>query len=136
MNFLTKSRGLPRLRIDGTGHSSSRLLRSDIPQSESEGRACPELPDLAWNSQTSFSQTSATTRVKKRQQIFNESGGSPGKKNGRIFLGIFLLHLLCRMTRQKSLQIPLNLSLSVLWLKYQDFISASFWGLRGPADPM
>ena len=69
-------------------------------------------------------------------------GEELGEFFGRNFLAIFVLHLLCRMTHQNfspnsSQFITLCLvaapvTKKVLWLKSQNFISASFWGLGHP----
>ena len=66
-------------------------------------------------------------RAKLRRQIFM-TRGRIGRRIGRNVLCIFVLHLLCRMTHKSSPKIPPNLSLHVLWLKFKNFISASFWG--------
>ena len=79
-------------------------------------------------------------KAKLRRHIFMTgriSGRRIGRKNGRNFGRIFLAFscFMCcaeRITKISS-QIPPNLSLHVLsrlmWLKSQNFISASFWGL-------
>ena len=66
---------------------------------------------------------------------FGESGRIRAKL-GATFGVKFSEHLRVSFVVQKthpiSLQIPRNLSLHVVWLKCEDLISASFWGLEAP----
>ena len=55
-----------------------------------------------------------------------------GRKIGRKFEGVFVLCSLCRIKQKNSPQTPRNLSLRVLRMKCQNFISVSFWGWRVP----
>ena len=56
-----------------------------------------------------------------------KSGRRIGRNIGRPCLGIFVLHVRCRISPRISPKIPPNVSLHVssrrLWLKYQNFIS-------------
>ena len=65
LNFQGKFRR-PRMsgrRMSGTSRRFPRPFRTAIfPRKRRKRGQEPELPDLAWRSQTSFSQTSATTR--------------------------------------------------------------------------
>ena len=61
-----------------------------------------------------------------------ETGRKIGRNFGRNFEGVFVLCSLCRITQKTSPKIPRNLSLRVLRMKCQNFISVSFWGWRVP----
>ena len=62
------------------------------------------------------------------------SGRETGRKIGRNFRrnfdGVFVLCTVCRITQKNCPQFPCNLSLRVLQMKCQNFISVSFWGWR------